>query len=269
MTLDSVANEDQANSSDGALVKVIPREHFYLLRALGHLLARLSQHVSTTKMTLANMIVILSPSLRMPPALLKAIIDDRETVFGPSQAESGSTALLTCIRDLTCRKGPLLELYEDARSGGGAGSQSPTLTNDSHPSSPVTPSDSFVNIAAADALGPDDLHRSKRDSSQAEVLKDSATSGSLSARTPIYERFARSSSSLELLSKSDSLERMTPTKYVSSSANSSPLGESKLTRSTRLKQLSPPPTLNVDIAESEQEGQVSLLTVEERKRLFG
>lgn len=59
----------------------LPAEEFYLLRALAYHLARLASHAETNKMTLSNLRLILSPTLRLSPVMLAILVEDREILF--------------------------------------------------------------------------------------------------------------------------------------------------------------------------------------------
>ncbi|GAA5986544.1 hypothetical protein JCM11641_003669 [Rhodosporidiobolus odoratus] len=56
-------------------------ENYYLLRAIAYHLARLSAHSATNKMTLMNLKLILSPTLRLSPGFLQVLVVEREILF--------------------------------------------------------------------------------------------------------------------------------------------------------------------------------------------
>ena len=60
----------------------LPAEHFYLLRAIAFHLARLAAHEHVNKMSLNNLKLILSPTLRLSPGFLGALVGEREALFG-------------------------------------------------------------------------------------------------------------------------------------------------------------------------------------------
>ncbi|GAA5838790.1 hypothetical protein JCM9279_003863 [Rhodotorula babjevae] len=60
----------------------LPAEHFYLLRAIAFHLARLAAHEHTNKMSLNNLRLILSPTLRLSPGFLSCLVGEREALFG-------------------------------------------------------------------------------------------------------------------------------------------------------------------------------------------
>ncbi|GAA5889320.1 hypothetical protein JCM8208_007839 [Rhodotorula glutinis] len=60
----------------------LPAEHFYLLRAIAFHLARLAAHEHTNKMSLNNLRLILSPTLRFSPGFLSCLVGEREALFG-------------------------------------------------------------------------------------------------------------------------------------------------------------------------------------------
>ncbi|KAM0756250.1 hypothetical protein T439DRAFT_320948 [Meredithblackwellia eburnea MCA 4105] len=59
----------------------MPAEEYYLLRAVAYHLARLASHSATNKMTLSNLRLILSPTLRLSPVMLAILVEDREILF--------------------------------------------------------------------------------------------------------------------------------------------------------------------------------------------
>ncbi|GAA6030359.1 hypothetical protein JCM8097_009070 [Rhodosporidiobolus ruineniae] len=56
-------------------------ENWHLLRAIAYHLARLSAHAATTKMTLGNLQLILSPTLRLTPGFVQVLVVEREILF--------------------------------------------------------------------------------------------------------------------------------------------------------------------------------------------
>ncbi|BGP18006.1 hypothetical protein JCM10213v2_006056 [Rhodosporidiobolus nylandii] len=56
-------------------------ENYHLLRAIAYHLARLSSHSATNKMTLMNLKLILSPTLRLSPGFLQVLVVEREILF--------------------------------------------------------------------------------------------------------------------------------------------------------------------------------------------
>ncbi|GAA5822416.1 hypothetical protein JCM11251_006330 [Rhodosporidiobolus azoricus] len=56
-------------------------ENWFLLRAIAYHLARLSAHSDTNKMTLTNLRLILSPTLRLTPGFLQVLVKEREILF--------------------------------------------------------------------------------------------------------------------------------------------------------------------------------------------
>ncbi|ORY77248.1 hypothetical protein BCR35DRAFT_353210 [Leucosporidium creatinivorum] len=65
-------------------------EYFYLLRALSYHLARLASHSGTNKMTLSNLRLILSPTLRLSPVFLQILVEEREIIFGKTNESARS-----------------------------------------------------------------------------------------------------------------------------------------------------------------------------------
>ncbi|KAK4695991.1 hypothetical protein P7C70_g8451, partial [Phenoliferia sp. Uapishka_3] len=59
----------------------MPAEHYYLLRALAYHLARLAGCAGVNKMTLSNLRLILSPTLRLSPVMLAILVEQREMLF--------------------------------------------------------------------------------------------------------------------------------------------------------------------------------------------
>lgn len=57
-------------------------EQFYLLRAICFHLARCEMRSDRTKMTLNNLRLILSPTLKLSPTFLLILITERNTFFG-------------------------------------------------------------------------------------------------------------------------------------------------------------------------------------------
>ncbi|GAA5860264.1 hypothetical protein JCM1840_002840 [Sporobolomyces johnsonii] len=77
----------------------MPAENYHLLRAIAYHLARLASHSATNKMTLTNLRLILSPTLRLSPGFLQVLVEEREILFGKAnesarlrQASSSSLA---------------------------------------------------------------------------------------------------------------------------------------------------------------------------------
>ncbi|GAA5879115.1 hypothetical protein JCM16303_001303 [Sporobolomyces ruberrimus] len=60
----------------------MPAENFYLLRAISYHLSLLASHSATNKMTLTNLRLILSPTLRLSPGFLLVLVEEREIIFG-------------------------------------------------------------------------------------------------------------------------------------------------------------------------------------------
>ncbi|GAA6017050.1 hypothetical protein JCM10207_001468 [Rhodosporidiobolus poonsookiae] len=56
-------------------------ENYFLLRAIAYHLARLAAHSNTNKMTLTNLRLILSPTLRLSPGFLQVLVVEREILF--------------------------------------------------------------------------------------------------------------------------------------------------------------------------------------------
>ncbi|KAK4051020.1 hypothetical protein OIV83_003149 [Microbotryomycetes sp. JL201] len=62
-------------------------EYFHLLRALSYHLFNLSTYSATNKMGLANLRLILSPTLRLSPVFLAILVEERDKLFsGPNQS---------------------------------------------------------------------------------------------------------------------------------------------------------------------------------------
>lgn len=59
----------------------LPAENYHLLRAIAYHLAHLSAHSETNKMTLTNLRLILSPTLRLSPGFLQVLVVEREILF--------------------------------------------------------------------------------------------------------------------------------------------------------------------------------------------
>lgn len=58
-------------------------------------LARLASHSGANKMTLSNLRLILSPTLRLSPIFLQILVEEREILFGKlNECESCSTRSL-------------------------------------------------------------------------------------------------------------------------------------------------------------------------------
>ncbi|GAA5833007.1 hypothetical protein JCM3766R1_000396 [Sporobolomyces carnicolor] len=60
----------------------MPAENFFLLRAIAYHLSLLASHSATNKMTLTNLRLILSPTLRLSPGFLLVLVEEREIIFG-------------------------------------------------------------------------------------------------------------------------------------------------------------------------------------------
>ncbi|BGP41728.1 hypothetical protein JCM10449v2_005719 [Rhodotorula kratochvilovae] len=59
----------------------MPPENYYLLRAVAYHLARLAAHEKSNKMSLNNLRLILSPTLRLSPGFLQVLVVEREILF--------------------------------------------------------------------------------------------------------------------------------------------------------------------------------------------
>ncbi|GAA5867523.1 hypothetical protein JCM3774_003865 [Rhodotorula dairenensis] len=59
----------------------MPAEHWHLLRAVIYHLARLADHAHVNKMTLNNLRLILSPTLRLSPGFLQLLVVERQALF--------------------------------------------------------------------------------------------------------------------------------------------------------------------------------------------
>jgi hypothetical protein len=67
----------------------MPAEHWYLLRAISYHLARLSNDAAVSKMSLSNLRLILSPTLKLSPMMLLILVEEREILFSkPNECES-------------------------------------------------------------------------------------------------------------------------------------------------------------------------------------
>lgn len=66
----------------------MPAEHWYLLRAISYHLARLSNDAAVSKMSLSNLRLILSPTLKLSPMMLLILVEEREILFSkPNECE--------------------------------------------------------------------------------------------------------------------------------------------------------------------------------------
>ncbi|KAK4051703.1 hypothetical protein OIO90_004653 [Microbotryomycetes sp. JL221] len=63
------------------LADELDAEYYYLLRSLAFHFYRLSTHSATNKMGLANLRLILSPTLRLSPIFLAILVEERERLF--------------------------------------------------------------------------------------------------------------------------------------------------------------------------------------------
>lgn len=59
----------------------LPAEQYFLLRAIAFHLARLTSCSDKTKMTLGNLRLILSPTLRLSPVFLQILVEERAILF--------------------------------------------------------------------------------------------------------------------------------------------------------------------------------------------
>ncbi|GAA5906453.1 Rho GTPase-activating protein [Sporobolomyces salmoneus] len=73
----------------------MPAENFYLLRAVSYHLSLLASHSSTNKMTLTNLRLILSPTLRLSPGFLLVLVEEREIIFGGVNQDAKSRQAAT------------------------------------------------------------------------------------------------------------------------------------------------------------------------------
>ena len=75
------AGEDSVSALRDYMYTGASRETFFLVRALAYHLARLSAAAHVNKMTLGNLRLILSPTLRIAPQQLQLLVQERESVF--------------------------------------------------------------------------------------------------------------------------------------------------------------------------------------------
>ncbi|BGP26096.1 rho GTPase-activating protein [Rhodotorula toruloides] len=68
----------------------LPAENYHLLRAIAYHLAHLSAHSETNKMTLTNLRLILSPTLRLSPGFLQVLVVEREILFSKANESARS-----------------------------------------------------------------------------------------------------------------------------------------------------------------------------------
>ncbi|EGG05165.1 uncharacterized protein MELLADRAFT_107870 [Melampsora larici-populina 98AG31] len=64
-----------------SIFKRLPAPNWYLLRAIANHLSILSQSSSTNRMTLDNLRLILSPTLKFTPVFLQVLVEHRESLF--------------------------------------------------------------------------------------------------------------------------------------------------------------------------------------------
>lgn len=106
----------------------LPAENFYLLRAIAHHLARLAAHEGTNKMSLSNLRLILSPTLRLSPGFLQVLVVEREILFG--QVNEGAL----CFSSLWRASGGLTDPHDvpaDGRARRAADSALPSSSSSS------------------------------------------------------------------------------------------------------------------------------------------
>jgi hypothetical protein len=73
------------------LISTLPLERWHLLREVANHLHFLDSHSSRTKMTLSNLRLILSPTLRVSPALLQILVERRHKLFDRDRAHALAT----------------------------------------------------------------------------------------------------------------------------------------------------------------------------------
>lgn len=135
----------------------LPAENFYLLRAIAHHLARLAAHEGTNKMSLSNLRLILSPTLRLSPGFLQVLVVEREILFG--QVNEGAL----CFSSLWRASGVLTDPHDvlaDGRarraadsalppsSSSSASLNPPPLPRRANPAGDLPPSPSSRSLAA-------------------------------------------------------------------------------------------------------------------------
>ncbi|GAA6015430.1 hypothetical protein JCM11491_000429 [Sporobolomyces phaffii] len=127
-------------------------ENFYLLRAISYHLALMASHSAKNKMTLTNLRLILSPTLRLSPGFLLVLVEEREIIFGginqDARRRQGATSRLVTP--------PLLSIatFSPSNPGSTAGPRPPspydrrTPTPDPPPPRVTTPiADKFSHSA--------------------------------------------------------------------------------------------------------------------------
>lgn len=73
------------------LLATLPNERWYLLRELAAHLREVDSHAKVNKMTLSNLRLILSPTLRTSPAFLQLLVEHQEILFDRDRAHAIAT----------------------------------------------------------------------------------------------------------------------------------------------------------------------------------
>ncbi|GAA5876089.1 hypothetical protein JCM8547_002633 [Rhodosporidiobolus lusitaniae] len=117
-------------------------ENWHLLRAIAYHLARLSAHSATNKMTMANLRLILSPTLRLTPGFVQVLVAEREILF----SKANEAARQRQVRSSSLSTPPMPQ--QSSFSNTPTGRNSPRLQPTPGSSSPLLnpPSPSFGNF---------------------------------------------------------------------------------------------------------------------------
>ncbi|GAA5919127.1 hypothetical protein JCM1841_005640 [Sporobolomyces salmonicolor] len=214
---------------------VMPAENYHLLRAIAYHLARLASHSATNKMTLTNLRLILSPTLRLSPGFLQVLVEEREILFG----KANESARLRQASSSSLASPPLASpTFSTASAHSFPHRRSPTPRSSpllNPPSSPLaSTSPSLPHSASANSAGswlivdepsslpspplPVEFDDERLSPVPSPTLPSAAQSSRGSPQTPIADRFASTiTGTLDPLSTSRSR-----TLSSTSSANAAP-----------------------------------------------
>ncbi|KAM0790063.1 hypothetical protein ACM66B_005391 [Microbotryomycetes sp. NB124-2] len=258
-------------------------EYFYLLRAISFHLHNLSTHSATNKMGLANLRLILSPTLRLSPVFLAILVEERETLFsGPNHSARARSlpaeelARALSVSSLT-PSAPDGEYSKPLPLSNGDTSDSlPFKLTSSEPVSstsfPLTPSPALSSFATpiADKFSSTFAATSPTLASHPTVPTSSYVP-SRSEPNALFVNRAQAPGSAKtsprLESSGDSLQGL-GFNNVEQSQRRPVFGGSGV-KPSAIPLLPPVSASGGETSEEHQEGGWSLLSVEERRKLFG
>ena len=82
----------------------MPAEQYHLLRSLSYHLARLSAEQDVNLMSLSNLLLILSPTLKLSPIMLQILVEEREILFSkPNECAFAPTPFYSLVLNSSLR----------------------------------------------------------------------------------------------------------------------------------------------------------------------